>query len=73
MNNGFLFFFNQSILRACGKQKLLSYLGIVAFWVLGTPLGALLAFYFGMKVIGVWIGFIVGLSSEVCSFLDMDA
>ena len=52
---------------------MLSYLGIVAFWVLGTPLGALLAFYFGMKVIGVWIGFIVGLSSEVCSFLDMDA
>lgn len=34
----------------------------IAYWVLGIPLGYLLAFHFGMAEKGIWIGFISGLS-----------
>jgi len=34
----------------------------VAYWVLGLPLGYLMAFHFGMNEKGIWIGFISGLS-----------
>lgn len=34
----------------------------VAYWVLGIPLGYLMAFHFGMAEKGVWFGFISGLS-----------
>ncbi len=38
------------------------YIGI-AYWVLGLPIGSLLAFYFNMDAMGIWIGFIIGLSA----------
>ncbi|WP_346237303.1 MATE family efflux transporter [Niabella insulamsoli] len=34
----------------------------IAYWVLGIPLGYVMAFYFGMEERGVWMGFISGLS-----------
>ncbi|MCH5598133.1 hypothetical protein MKP09_09535 [Niabella ginsengisoli] len=34
----------------------------IAYWILGIPLGYLLAFHFGMAEKGVWVGFISGLS-----------
>ncbi len=34
----------------------------IAYWVLGIPLGYLMAFHFGMAEKGVWVGFISGLS-----------
>lgn len=34
----------------------------VAYWVLGIPVGYLLAFRFGLGAPGIWLGFITGLS-----------
>ncbi len=33
----------------------------VAYWVLGLPVGYLLAFHFGLGATGIWLGFIIGL------------
>lgn len=34
----------------------------IAYWILGIPLGYLMAFTFGWKEKGIWLGFISGLS-----------
>lgn len=34
----------------------------VAYWALGIPIGALLAFHFNMGGVGIWLGLIAGLS-----------
>lgn len=34
----------------------------IAYWTLGLPLGYLMAFHFGLKEKGIWLGFIIGLS-----------
>ena len=34
----------------------------VAYWALGIPIGALLAFHFKMGGVGIWLGLIAGLS-----------
>lgn len=34
----------------------------IAYWIVGIPLGCLLAFHFGMNEKGIWFGFISGLS-----------
>ncbi|HLS30158.1 MAG TPA: MATE family efflux transporter [Flavobacteriaceae bacterium] len=36
----------------------------IAYWVVGIPVGSLLTFYFQMGAIGIWIGFIVGLTTS---------
>lgn len=38
----------------------------IAYWVIGIPVGYLLAFHFNMGPAGIWMGFIIGLS---CSAL----
>lgn len=35
---------------------------IIAYWVVGLPLGSLLAFHYNMGAGGIWTGFIAGLS-----------
>jgi len=35
----------------------------VGYWVAGLPLGALLAFYFGLGGSGIWIGLVSGLTA----------
>ncbi len=34
----------------------------IAYWVVGLPIGSLLCFYFDMGAVGIWIGFILGLT-----------
>ena len=34
----------------------------IAYWAIGIPVGCLLAFYYKMGAVGIWIGFITGLS-----------
>lgn len=34
----------------------------IAYWVLGIPVGYLLAFKYNMKAEGIWLGFIIGLT-----------
>jgi MATE family multidrug resistance protein len=35
----------------------------IGYWIIGLPLGALLAFYFGIGGIGIWIGLAAGLGA----------
>jgi MATE family multidrug resistance protein len=49
------------IFRGSGRQTLGATLNFVAYYVIGLPLGTLLAFYFHYNVQGLWIGLTVSL------------
>lgn len=49
------------ILRAQGKQLTGAVLNSSAYYVIGIPLGMLLAFKSGMGLLGVWVGLTVSL------------
>ena len=50
------------VLRGCGRQTLVAFTNFLGFWVLGLPVGALLAFECGLGVYGVWWGITLGLT-----------
>jgi MATE family multidrug resistance protein len=50
------------LLRGIKDVRTPTFLIAVAYWVVGLPLGYLLAFSFGMGAAGMWIGFIAGLT-----------
>ena len=49
------------VLRGMGRQTRVALLNFGGFWVLGLPMGFLLAFHFHVGVYGVWWGFCIGL------------
>ncbi|KAF0712665.1 hypothetical protein As57867_004720, partial [Aphanomyces stellatus] len=51
----------QSLLKGMGKQSVGAWVNAAAYYLLGIPLGALLAFYFGIGIEGLWIGLASGL------------
>lgn len=50
------------LLRGIKDVKMPTVLVLVAYWVIGIPLGYYLTFYLKMGASGIWIGFITGLS-----------
>lgn len=48
-------------LRGLGETRIPMYCGLVAYWFLGLPLGAVLAFRGNLGVLGLWIGLSLGL------------
>ncbi len=48
-------------LRGCKDVKVPTYIIFAAYWVLGIPFGATLAFGFGVGAVGLWIGLATGL------------
>ena len=50
------------ILRGIKDVKIPTVITFVAYWVIGLPVGYLLAFPLGYGVTGVWMGFLAGLS-----------
>ena len=65
------------LLRGIKDVKVPTILIAIAYWVIGIPLGYLLAFKGGMGASGIWVGFIAGLSCSsvfLCvRFLRMSA
>lgn len=63
------------LLRGIKDVKVPTILVAVAYWVLGLPLGCLLAFGFDMGAAGMWLGLILALASAsvllVLRFLKM--
>jgi MATE family multidrug resistance protein len=55
------------LLRGIKDVKIPTVFVSVAYWIIGLPLGYLLAFHFRMNARGIWLGFIAGLS--MASFL----
>jgi multidrug resistance protein, MATE family len=49
-------------LRGLADVKVPTYVTLVAYWVIGLPIGYLLAFPLGLGVNGVWYGLLIGLS-----------
>lgn len=52
-----------SILRGTGDTRVPALLHAMAFWLVGIPLGALLAFRFEMGAAGLWWGLTAGLAA----------
>jgi len=50
------------LLRGIKDVKIPTILIGIAYWVVGIPVGYLLAFKAGLGVVGIWIGFIAGLT-----------
>lgn len=50
------------LLRGIKDVKIPTIFVSIAYWVVGLPVGSLLAFYFKMGATGIWIGFILGLT-----------
>lgn len=49
-------------LRGMQDVKIPSVLTFIAYWVISIPLSLILAIYFEMRAVGVWIGLFVGLT-----------
>lgn len=57
-------------LRGLGDVNISMWISIIAYWFIAIPVGCLLAFVFDMEVIGIWWGFVAGLScSAILLFL----
>jgi len=52
---------NGGVLRGLGRQKLVFWLNILAFWILAIPVGSLLTFVGNASVAGLWWGYVVGI------------
>lgn len=50
-------------LRGLSDTKWPSLIAFIAYWVLGLPIGYLLAFHGGVGPIGIWLGLLIGLTS----------
>ncbi len=50
------------LLRGIKDVKIPTILITVAYWLIGIPAGYILAFHFKLNAVGIWLGFIVGLT-----------
>lgn len=50
------------LLRGIKDVKIPTLFIAIAYWVVGIPIGCLLAFYYDMGAVGIWTGFIIGLT-----------
>ena len=50
------------LLRGIKDVKIPTIFIAIAYWVIGIPVGCVLAFYFEMGAAGIWTGFIAGLT-----------
>ncbi|RLN89731.1 hypothetical protein BBJ28_00014867 [Nothophytophthora sp. Chile5] len=59
----------QGIYKGAGWQNMAAKTNVLAFYVIGIPLGAVLAFRGGFGIEGLWIGFGMGIATAftVCS------
>ncbi|MBO9618207.1 MAG: MATE family efflux transporter [Niabella sp.] len=50
------------LLRGIKDVNVPTFFIAIAYWILGIPIGCLLAFHFNMGGVGIWLGLIAGLS-----------
>ncbi|KAL9656575.1 hypothetical protein ABK040_012158 [Willaertia magna] len=50
------------ILRGVGKQTMGAVANLVGYYVIGLPLGSVMAFVFGWKLMGLWLGLTIALT-----------
>lgn len=49
-------------LRGMSDVKIPTVVTLVAYWVIGLPLGYIFAFHLDMEEVGIWIGLLIGLT-----------
>jgi MATE family multidrug resistance protein len=59
----------QGIFRGVGRQNIAAKINFFAFYIVGLPLSALLAFNTSFGVEGLWMGFGVGILISMCTSL----
>jgi MATE family multidrug resistance protein len=52
------------VLRGLTDVKVPTVITFIAYWIIALPLGYILAFIFHLQVVGVWIGFLFGLTAS---------
>jgi MATE family multidrug resistance protein len=57
------------VLRGAGETRFTFAANLVGHWALGVPAAVLLAFGAGLGVVGLWWGFVVGLTAVAASLL----
>lgn len=50
------------ILRGIGDTKIPTFITIIAYWVIGIPVGWVMAKYFDFTLYGIWFGLSIGLT-----------
>jgi MATE family multidrug resistance protein len=50
-------------LRGIRDVKIPTIITLIAYWVIGLPMGYIFAFKFGMGILGIWYGLFLGLTS----------
>jgi MATE family, multidrug efflux pump len=58
------------MLRGLHDARMPMIFALVGYWGIGLPLGALLAFPFGLNGIGIWIGLSTGLAVVACLMVE---
>ena len=53
-------------LRGAGETRIPAVLSLVAYWLLGLPIGSWLAFRRGWGAVGLWTGLALGLIIVAC-------
>ena len=59
------------IMRGLGRQRVVLFLNILAFWILAIPVGSLLTFVGDVGVEGLWWGMVIGI--YVAMFVGLGA
>ncbi len=55
-----------AMLRGLHDARMPAFMGFVAYWVLGIPIGVYLSIHLGYGAVGVWCGLAVGLFVACC-------
>ncbi len=58
-----------SLLRALNDVVAPSFISLIAFWMIGLPLGYWLAVYRGWEAAGIWMGYLVALVVQAALFM----
>lgn len=56
-------------LRGLKDTRVPMVIGVCGYWLLGVPVAVVLSFGFGMGVVGVWFGVLVGITSVACTLV----
>ncbi|KAI4379807.1 hypothetical protein MLD38_006054 [Melastoma candidum] len=48
----------------CGRQTMVAWVNLVSYYVVGIPLGLVLAYVVNLEVRGIWIGMISGVAVQ---------
>ena len=58
------------VLRGSGKQYIGAIVSFVSYYIIGLPLGVMLAFKTDLKFTGLWIGMVLASAAQVWKLIN---